>query len=125
MTRIVRIRLTLEVPDDMEVQVNRDEEPTPLAVETEEPALFEGLPAVVPEKVEAYNPNPPMPPYSIGALKPILPPHAEHSTLPGLGLICPRHKKSREGKGGYFCPTVISGPGVDPKVWCDWRVKIG
>ena len=114
MTRIVRIRLTLEVPDDMEVQVNRDEEPTILAqtvAEVErgdlvgEPPLFEGLPTtpiVAPEH-----------------------PWTENRAMPGPVPMCPRHHKSKEGKGGYYCPTPISAVGVEPKVWCDWRVKIG
>lgn len=45
-------------------------------------------------------------------------------TLPGPAPICPRHKKSKKGTGGYYCPTVVSQPGVEPKVWCDWRVKV-
>ena len=42
--------------------------------------------------------------------------------LSGPAPICPRHKKSKAGKGGYYCPTPISPVGVEPKEWCDWRV---
>ena len=85
MTRIVRIRLTLEVPDDMEVQVNRDDGPD----------LFESGREII----MAGNPM-----------------------IPTAIPICPRHKKSKAGKGGYYCPTPISPVGVEPKEWCDWRV---
>ena len=88
MTRIVRIRLTLEVPDDMEVQVNRDDGPD----------LFESGREII----MAGNPMQPV--------------------LSGPAPICPRHKKSKAGKGGYYCPTPISPVGVEPKEWCDWRV---
>ena len=88
MTRIVRIRLTLEVPDDMEVQVNRDDGPD----------LFESGREII----MAGNPMQPV--------------------LSGPAPICPRHKKSKAGKGGYYCPTLISPVGVEPKEWCDWRV---
>jgi hypothetical protein len=88
MTRIVRIRLTLEVPDDMEVQVNRDDGPD----------LFESGREII----MAGNPMQPV--------------------LSGPAPICPRHKKSKAGKGGYYCPTPISPVGVEPTEWCDWRV---
>ena len=88
MTRIVRIRLTLEVPDDMEVQVNRDDGPD----------LFESGREII----MAGNPMQPV--------------------LSGPAPICPRHKKSKAGKGGYYCPTPISPVGVEPKEWCDWQV---
>jgi hypothetical protein len=88
MTRIVRIRLTLEVPDDMEVQVNRDDGPD----------LFESGREII----MAGNPMQPV--------------------LSGPAPICPRHKKSKAGKGVYYCPTPISPVGVEPKEWCDWQV---
>ena len=115
MTRIVRIRLTLEVPDDVEIQVNRDDAPGEPG-----PELFQGyvelapglaaLPVAIPAPIDPHE---------------AWTPAQREPTLPGPAPLCPRHKKSREGKGGYFCPTVISPSGVEPKVWCDWRVKIG
>ena len=97
MTRIVRIMLTLEVPDDMEVQVNRDDGPD----------LFEGMVEVAPSVVA---------PQIVMAGNPMQP------VLSGPAPICPRHKKSKAGKGGYYCPTPISPVGVEPKEWCDWWV---
>ena len=96
MTRIVRIRLTLEVPDDMEVQVNRDEGPETFEGFTETGGTVS---APVQDSVVA-------------------------TVLAGPAPLCPRHKKSLERGGAYFCPTVISPPGVEPKQWCDWRVTV-
>ena len=110
MTRIVRIRLTLEVPDDVDIQVNRDE------TEGEGPETFEGYVEIEPGVVVERPPTTSNPGYVAG--NPMPP-----TTLAGPAPLCPRHKKSRERGGAYFCPTVISPPGVEPKVWCEWRVK--
>ena len=101
--RVVTIQI--RVPDDVEVQINRSDEPSHLA--PVEPPLFEGAPE-----------GPIAPPMREAA------PWTENRAMPGPNPICPRHHKSKERNGHYFCPTVISAPGVEPKVWCDWRVKV-
>ena len=76
------LTIQIRVPDDVEIQVNRSDEPSHMA----EPPFFEGQPEPV--------------------------------AIP----LCPRHKKSKADRGGYYCPTPISPVGVEPKVWCDWHV---
>ena len=88
------ITIHIRVPDDAEVTVTHNEEPP----------LFEGAPE--------------------GPIAPPMHNWTENRAMPGPNPICPRHHKSKERNGHYFCPTVISAPGVEPKVWCDWRVKV-
>jgi hypothetical protein len=90
----------------MEVQVNRDEGPE----------TFEGRVEDEPGVVVERPPTTSNPGYVAGS--PMV------TTLAGPAPLCPRHKKSREGGGAYFCPTVISPPGIEPKQWCEWRVTV-